>query len=209
MGAAAIDFTHRPHPFWRTPAMKTETIMWLFPIIFMIHDFEEIIMFKPWAVKNAPYLRQRFPRLAARMLSHFEGLSTSAFALAVMVMFLIVSGVTLIAMEFDLYALWAGMLIGYFVHLVVHISQFLIVRRYVPVIITSIVTAPYCVWALLTVNARHELPAGPTLLWSAAALVLIAGALFFVHGLAARFERWLKVSYQAAYGSTDHKLRDL
>lgn len=171
--------------------MKTETIMWLLPIIFMIHDFEEIIMFKPWVRKNAHFLRTRFPRMAARMLPHFEGLSTSAFALAVAVMFLIVASVTLIAVEYDLYALWAGVLIAFFIHLVIHVGQFLVVKRYVPVIITSLVAAPYCVWALVVVNARHPLPRAETLLWSAAALVVIAGALPLAHSLAARFERWL------------------
>ncbi|MBN2223834.1 MAG: HXXEE domain-containing protein [Deltaproteobacteria bacterium] len=175
--------------------MKTETIMWLLPIVFMIHDFEEVIMFKPWIDKNAGFLKKNFPRLAARMLPDMEGLSTSSFALAVALMFLIVSTATLIAVEFGLYALWAGALIGYFVHLIIHLGQFVVFRRYVPVVITSFVTAPYCVWALVVINNRHPLPAGPTLFWSGAALVVIAGALFFVHALAARFERWLKVSY--------------
>jgi hypothetical protein len=175
--------------------MKTETIMWLFPIIFMIHDFEEIVMMRPWLEKNRTYLSGRFPRLAARMLAHFEGLSTSAFALAVAVMFLIVSAATLIAVELDLYALWAGALIGYFLHLIIHIVQFLVFRRYVPVVITSIVTAPYCVWALIVVNTRQPLPAGQTLMWSAAAVIVIGGALPLVHALAARFQRWLKAAF--------------
>ncbi len=175
--------------------MKTETVMWLFPIIFMIHDFEEIIMMRPWLEKNRGYLSGRFPRLAARILPHVEGISTSAFALAVAVIFLIVSTVTLIAVEFDLYALWAGALIGFFIHLVVHVGQFLVVRRYVPVIITTLITAPYCILALIVVNARHPLPIDPTLLWSAAAVIVIGAALFLVHALAARFERWLNAAF--------------
>jgi len=31
---------------------KYNTIIWLLPIVFMIHDFEEIIFFKPWIIKN-------------------------------------------------------------------------------------------------------------------------------------------------------------
>ena len=175
--------------------MKTETIMWLFPIIFMIHDFEEVIMFKPWVTKNAGFIKKRFPRLAARMLPHMEGLSTSSFALGVAGMFLIVSAVTLISVELDLYYLWAAAVIGYFIHLVVHVAQFLVVRRYVPVVITSFVTAPYCIWALVVVNGRHPLPPVPTLVWSVAAFVFIVGAVVFMHVLAARFERWLKAAF--------------
>ena len=178
--------------------MKTETIMWLFPIIFMIHDFEEVVMFKPWVTKNAGFMKKRFPRLAARMLPHMEGLSTSSFALAVAGMFLIVSAVTLISVERDLYALWAGAVIGYFIHLVIHVTQFLVVRRYVPVVVTSLVTAPYCIWALIVVNGRHPLPPVPTLVWSVAALVIIVGAVYGMHALAARFERWLKKAFRSA-----------
>jgi hypothetical protein len=175
--------------------MKTETVMWLFPVIFMIHDFEEVIMFKPWVTKNAGFIKKRFPRLAARMLPHMEDLSTSSFALGVAGMFLMVSAVTLISVELDLYCLWAAAVIGYFIHLIVHVGQFLVVRRYVPVVITSIITAPYCVWALSVVNGRHPLPTGPTLLWSAVAFAVIAGAVVFMHALAARFERWLKADF--------------
>ncbi len=165
--------------------------MWLLPVVFMIHDFEEIIMMRPFIEKNREFLTRRFPDISARMLPHFEGLSTSSFALAVAVMFLIVSTTTLIAMEFDLYALWAGALIGFFIHLIVHIGQFLVARRYVPVVITSVVAAPYCIWALITVNARHPLPQVRTLIWSVVAFVVIAVMVVLAHGLAARFERLL------------------
>ena len=37
----------------------------LLPIIFMIHDFEEIIMFKPWLTKNSTEIKRRFPKLDA------------------------------------------------------------------------------------------------------------------------------------------------
>jgi hypothetical protein len=175
--------------------MKTETVMWLFPIVFMIHDFEEVIMFKPWVHKNAAFMKKRFPRLAARMLPHMEGLSTSSFALAVAVMFLIVSAVTLASVELGLYYLWAGAVIGYFVHLIVHVAQFLVVRRYVPVVVTSLITAPYCVWALAVINGRHPLPPVPTLVWSVAAFIVIIAAVAGAHALAARFERWLKAAF--------------
>jgi len=175
--------------------MKTETIMWLFPIVFMIHDFEELIMFKPWVKKNAPFMKKKFPRLAARMLPHMEGLSTSSFAFAVLGMFLIVSTVTFVSVQWDLYVLWAGAVIGYFVHLLAHIAQFVAVRRYVPVVITSVVTAPYCLWALVEVDARHPLPPGPTIVLSVVALVVIGAGIALLHILAARFERWLKAAF--------------
>ncbi len=175
--------------------MKTETIMWLLPIVFMIHDFEEIIMMKPWVNKNAAFMTRRFPRLAARILPHFKGLSTSAFALAVLAMFLLVSTVTLISVQLGLYALWAGLLIGFFVHLLVHIGQFIVVRRYVPVVITSILAVPYCIWALFTVYARTGFSRSGAIVWAVVALIVITISVPLAHALAARFERWLKKRY--------------
>lgn len=32
-------------------------IAWLFPIIFMIHDFEEIVMINAWQQKNKQYIQ--------------------------------------------------------------------------------------------------------------------------------------------------------
>lgn len=38
-----------------------EKMMLLLPIVFMFHDFEEIIMFRWWLRKNRSQLQQRFP----------------------------------------------------------------------------------------------------------------------------------------------------
>ena len=39
--------------------MRMESIMWLFPIFFMIHDFEEIIFAKSWLEKNNDHCFRR------------------------------------------------------------------------------------------------------------------------------------------------------
>ncbi|RYM02943.1 HXXEE domain-containing protein [Sporolactobacillus sp. THM7-7] len=54
---------------------KIHVLIWLFPILFMFHDFEEIIFMKSWLIKNKYYLSQRFPRFTKKMLSHLEHLS--------------------------------------------------------------------------------------------------------------------------------------
>jgi len=132
--------------------MKIETLMWLLPIAFMIHDFEEIIMMKPWAAKNSVEIQRRFPSLASRVLPHLERLSTSSFALAVAEEFILLSTVTYFAVEYELYAVWAGVLLAFFIHLLVHIMQFFLYWKYIPVIITSVIISLYCVFALYFLN---------------------------------------------------------
>ena len=38
---------------------KFGIIIWLLPIVFMIHDFEKIIFFKSWISKNKDYLTEK------------------------------------------------------------------------------------------------------------------------------------------------------
>lgn len=172
--------------------MKVDSIMWLLPVVFMVHDFEEIVMFKHWFANEGPALRHRFPRLAARVLPHMERLSTAAFALAVAEEFVLLSLFTLIAVEFGLYSLWASMLLGFFIHLLVHIGQFLVYRRYVPVILTSVLGSIYCLWALLSFAADGLLDWAHILLWTPIFVVAIVANGVFIHFVAARFEAWLQ-----------------
>ena len=53
--------------------------VWLFPIIFMFHDMEEIIGFKFFLRQNEAELQKRFPFFLRR----YENFSTEGFALAV------------------------------------------------------------------------------------------------------------------------------
>lgn len=175
--------------------MKVETILWSLPVAFMLHDFEEIIMMKPWLAKNADELQTRFPDLARRLLPHFENLSTSAFALGVAEEFLLLSALTYLAVEFEFYALWAGVLLAFFFHLIAHLVQFALYRRYVPVIVTSLVSAPYCLFALYLLNSHGVLEWPNVALWTIVATVIVAINIVFVHRLAVRFEAWLNTNF--------------
>jgi hypothetical protein len=104
--------------------LEWQSVMWLLPVVFMLHDFEEIIVLRPWLEREAGYLQQHFPRLATRVLPHFSQLSTSAFALAVAEEFVLLSAVTLFTVEREHYALWAGLVLAFGLHLVFHIVQF-------------------------------------------------------------------------------------
>ena len=42
---------------------KINLIMMLLPFVFMVHDYEEIIMFRRWIDRNRGELRKRFPKI--------------------------------------------------------------------------------------------------------------------------------------------------
>lgn len=51
----------------------------LFPVVFMLHDFEEIVMQQRWMERNADELSRRFPVLRKQIMQLRE-LSTTGFA---------------------------------------------------------------------------------------------------------------------------------
>ncbi|HNW27814.1 MAG TPA: HXXEE domain-containing protein [Spirochaetota bacterium] len=164
--------------------MKTEMIMWLFPVVFMVHEFEEIIFVRRWIDRNREELARRFPRLSERMLPRLEGISTASFAFVVAEEFILVALVTFGAYWFSLYALFIGMIIGYGMHLAVHIVQFFIFRRYIPAIVTSALTGVYVLYAIYYFYVNGLMPLPDVVIFTVAAVLTLAANLALMHKLA-------------------------
>ena len=92
-------------------------IIWLFPILFMIHDFEEIVMVYAWQQKNKQYIQSRKDKYIP---FKFKA-STSAFSIAVAEEFVIISIVTIISCLLNNYVIWFGLFIAFIIHFFLHI----------------------------------------------------------------------------------------
>ena len=105
-------------------------------------------------------LQSRFPILYKR----FKNFTTEGFALAVMEEFVVFTAISLLAIYFDkslFWNIWFGGFLGLTAHYVVHIGQALVIRRYIPALITSIICLPisalilhHC-YALIEINVWH------------------------------------------------------
>lgn len=177
--------------------MKLDNLLWLLPIVFMIHEFEEIIMMHPWAVKNRARLAERYPPLVSRLAGLYGSLSASSIALAAGEEFVLISLATYLAVEYHLYAMWMGLFAAFFIHLIIHVGQGLIYGRYVPVILTSVLASIYGFFVLFTLPPLKLFTWGAAGLWTAGWLVLIVTNLIQMNRVAARFERWLTGAYAA------------
>ena len=164
--------------------MKTELLMWLFPVVFMVHEFEEIIFVRRWIDRNREELARRFPRLSARMLPLLERISTASFAFVVAEEFILVSLVTFGAYWFSNYALFIGMVIGYGLHLAVHVLQFFMFRRYIPAILTSVLTGVYVLYAVYYFYVNGLMPVPDVVIFTVAAVVVLVLNLALMHKLA-------------------------
>ncbi|MCA9909036.1 MAG: HXXEE domain-containing protein [Anaerolineae bacterium] len=175
--------------------MDMKLLVALLPIVFMLHDFEEIIMFKPWLEKNRAEVARRFPRLDNVLRSHHDQLSTSAYAVAVLHEFCVIALITFASLYADTYHWWFGALAAFSLHLIVHIAQWLIYGKYVPVVITSILALPYCLYTYTEFLRVTVMTPGQMLLWAVIGVVLTLASFVPAFSLAARFEHWKNRSY--------------
>jgi hypothetical protein len=129
-------------------SISTHTLIWLFPIAFMFHDFEEIILGEPWLRKNAGEIlgriQNRVPAFLAKQIGAVLNKSTTELALPISLIF----GMTFISSFLAVQYGWYGFFLlasgAFFLHGFMHLGQALILRRYVPAVITSgLVAIPY------------------------------------------------------------------
>ncbi|MFN8433547.1 MAG: HXXEE domain-containing protein [Anaerolineales bacterium] len=152
--------------------MDIKLLIALLPLVFMIHDFEEIIMFKPWLTKNRDEIKRRFPRIDRTLSKHHDHLSTSAFALAVLNEFIIISVITYASLYFGSYHWWFGAFMAFSLHVIIHIIQWVIYGKYVPVVITSFLALPYCIYTFIEFLKITDMSTGQHLFWTAIGVIL-------------------------------------
>ena len=115
-----------------------------FPLTFLIHDMEEIIVQHKWMAAHKDDLLRRFPRIQP-IINHLSGLSQKAFTIAVLeelVLLLLVTAYYLIGGAYAL-EVWTAIFMAFSIHLIVHIGQGSIVSGYMPGVITSVLLLPY------------------------------------------------------------------
>jgi hypothetical protein len=139
--------------------------------------------------KNKDYLTKKFPKISKRFLPRFVNLSTSAFALAVAEEFVLLSLITIGSVLFDNYVLWLSAFMGFFVHLLIHLGQWLILKRYIPAIWTTFPALIYCAYTLQTIIANNIFQTSEIVLWSMIGLGLVGVNLIFAHKLAEMFDK--------------------
>ncbi|MBU8878843.1 HXXEE domain-containing protein [Bacillus sp. FJAT-29790] len=130
--------------------LDVQTLIWLFPIMFVLHDFEEIIMVERWMKRNSSVIYDKLPeRIADRVINQFS-MSTAQFAVAVLVIFLFVSSSTVMANQFVNQGLLGNIYfftiisLTFFLHAFTHIGQSIILRSLTPGAFTSLtVIIPY------------------------------------------------------------------
>lgn len=170
-----------------------QVLIWLFPLLFMFHDFEEIIFMRAWVSKNKSDFYERFPVLSKKLLPHFGNMTTSAFALGVAEEFILISIITVVSYMTNWYGLWIGSFIVFTLHLLIHCFQALIVKKYIPCIVTSVICMPICIYMIMKIIQIFAL--NTIILYSILFFIIMVINLGFIHKFMAKFSKWI-VQYE-------------
>lgn len=160
--------------------------MWSLPAMFLLHDAEEALFLPPWLRRNREFLVRRFPRLAGRMLPHFDGVSLLKFAAMAAEELVLLTAVTVYATVSGCYYPWLALFLAFGVHLLAHLGQWVAVGRYVPVAATSLPCLACCGWGLCIMINSRAFSLREFVFCGMAGCAVAAANLWFVHRLAAR-----------------------
>jgi Protein of unknown function with HXXEE motif len=168
--------------------MKPEILIWLFPIVFMVHEFEEIIFMRWWVKKNKEHILVKYPKLGKRVLGQYDGFSTEAFSLIVAEEFLIVSFIVVFSVATSNYDLYAGLIIAFSIHLLIHLIQSIALRSYTPAIITTFITGVFCGYTFIILKNSYLLSFNRTLIFSSALTLIVFLNLKVMYSLVRRIK---------------------
>ncbi|EGT5273701.1 HXXEE domain-containing protein [Clostridioides difficile] len=167
-----------------------EKYIWLFPLLFIFHDMEEIIGFGIWLKKNKSMLDKKYPFIS----KIYENYSTEGMAFAVFeefILCIIFCILTVITENQYVYLLWLGSFIAYTLHLVIHIGQSIIIRKYIPSLITSIICLPISIWCISKSIYIVNCEMSTTILYSIIGIIIVALNLKFAQSLIGKFTKWM------------------
>lgn len=162
------------------------TWIWLFLIVFMLHDFEEIITVETWLTRNKTKVLHRFPSLATRYQAVFErrfAMKTAQFSFAVAWIFVLLSFITLYTSEslsrggsFLFYVAALHVLFG---NVWTHVIQSVVLRGYTPGVVTAVIFAlPYTLYMYSRLLAEEYITW--SLIWTALPLsIALLPVVFF------------------------------
>ena len=124
--------------------MSIVQFYFVFPALFMLHELEEIV----WMPSFIKKISIRYPN--NRILSYY---TPFAFNSIVLEQFLILLLSLFLSYRYSNYTIYATIVIAYIYHVFGHLIQTLVIRKYVPWLLTGILTSLFTLW-----NIKNEFP---------------------------------------------------
>lgn len=153
-----------------------------FPLVFIIHDAEEIAVQHRWMLAHREVLFQRFPKMKP-MIEQLASLNTKAFAVAAFEELVVLLLATAYVLEQGPYCmqLWSALFMAFSIHLLVHVSQAIMWRGYVPGVATSFLLLPFAGYGMSSIWL--SMSGWEMLAWASVGIIITVLNLRFAHWL--------------------------
>ena len=144
------------------------------PLCLILHDAEAAATLRGWMQHNESGLAKRFPRFE-KLIRHFGKLDTLAFCIAAIAELLIALLVIALLIILECYfVVWVFVCLYMAIwgRFIVHIILAVVIRKYVPGLITSIITVAYMACVSMPLYIYFQ--------WYDIVLFALAGTIFMV-----------------------------
>jgi len=160
--------------------MSLRAVIWLGPIVFLVHDLEEVFRTRPWVDANQVLIESTPFQPVVQAMGYEPAKFGLVVALVTVLYFVISYFATRHVRPGVSMNLYAATVLTMCVNVVTHVGQSVLLRMYTPGVITAVlVVLPYTVIALRKLRAHRLLTAST---WIASPL-LIAGMFAAIFGL--------------------------
>ncbi len=167
-------------------------LVWILPIFFMMHDFEEIIMAEVWGKRNYTKIQLLFPRRQPFGLGNGISWQTPSFSVAVAIEFIMFSAISFLSVVYQNYIIWFSAFLGLIIHMAfIHIAVCFPFKGYVPGVVTSIASLPPAIIVLATAINCLKYSTGTILVAGILGIILLAVLLPALHGFMRVTDLWL------------------
>ena len=119
--------------------MTLTQFYFLFPALFMLHELEEII----WMPSFVKKISAQFPDI--RFLSYYTPLTFNAIVMEQLLLLMIT---LYLSYQFNNYTIYTTIVIAYIYHVFGHLIQTIVIRKYVPGLLTGIFTSLFSLFCL-------------------------------------------------------------
>lgn len=153
-----------------------------FPIAFILHDAEEVVVQHRWMLNHRESLIATFPKMT-QMVEHLSSLTTKAFAIAAIEELMVLLVATAYVLVGGVYSMqiWSALFMAFSIHLLVHIGQAIVMRGYVPGLVSTILLLPYAFIAIQSIwNAMSGMELA---VWGLIGVITMIVNLRFAHWL--------------------------
>jgi hypothetical protein len=173
----------------------------MLPIIFMIHDFEEILMAEVWGKRYKEKINQTWPKREPFGLNEIHYWHTPTLSIGVELEFLLFSLISWFSVVSQNYIVWFGAFAGLLIHMVfIHMFICVQFKNYVPGVITSVILLLPGMWFLYSAEKILHYEVGIILFACLLGAGLIIVMILSLHTLMGSLSKWL---YQYSRGQTN------